>query len=98
MVNKFEVEGHFQTYPAERDASFSANCNVLLALLHQKEVGAYHLQIYKCVRFLTQCWWNTDGQIKDKWVSNLNRNAKSNTLGLLLLLPKCLSNNKHEIS
>ena len=72
MVQKFEVKGHFQTYPAERDASFSANCNVLLTLLHQKEVGRYHQQIYMCVRFLTRCWWNTDGPIRDKWVSNRN--------------------------
>ncbi|KAI3393844.1 hypothetical protein diail_3571 [Diaporthe ilicicola] len=67
MVQKFEVNGHFQTYPGERDASFSANCNVLLALLHQKDVGTYQPQIYKCVRFLTRCWWNTDGPIRDKW-------------------------------
>ena len=72
MVQKFEVKGHFQTYPAERDASFSANCNVLLALLNQKEVGTYQPQIYKCVKFLTRCWWNTDGPIRDKWVSNRN--------------------------
>lgn len=72
MVQKFEVKGHFQTYPAERDASFSANCNVLLTLLHQKDVGIYQSQIYKCVRFLTRCWWNTDGPIQDKWVSNIS--------------------------
>ncbi|KAL1845943.1 Phyllocladan-16-alpha-ol synthase [Diaporthe australafricana] len=67
MVQRFEVKGHFQTYPAERDASFSANCNVLSALLLHKEVGTYQAQIYKCVRFLTRCWWNTDGPIRDKW-------------------------------
>lgn len=72
MVEKFEVKGHFQTYPAERDASFSANCNVLLALLHQKEIATYQQQILKCVRFLTRSWWNTDGPIRDKWVGNRN--------------------------
>ncbi|KAK2595832.1 hypothetical protein N8I77_013625 [Diaporthe amygdali] len=67
MVKEFEVKNHFQTYPSERDASLSANCNVLLALLHQKQVGAYQPQIFKCVKFLTRCWWNTDGPIRDKW-------------------------------
>ncbi|KAK1595401.1 ent-kaurene synthase [Colletotrichum navitas] len=67
MIKAFECETHFQTYPKERDPSFSANCNALLALLCQADLSSFSAQILKVVRFLSETWWNTDGPIKDKW-------------------------------
>ncbi|KAJ3498469.1 hypothetical protein NLG97_g1096 [Lecanicillium saksenae] len=70
MIESFEAEGHFKTYAFERDPSFSANCNALSALLCQTDVTQYFPQIHKIVRFLCDCWWNSDGKIKDKWNSS----------------------------
>ncbi|KAI0099185.1 Copalyl diphosphate synthase [Nemania sp. FL0031] len=67
MIEAFETDTHFQTYPSERDPSFSANCNVLITLLHQQNASLFAPQILKTVRFLCETWWNTDGQIKNKW-------------------------------
>ncbi|EHA49536.1 ent-kaurene synthase [Pyricularia oryzae 70-15] len=67
MIEDFETETHFRTYPSERDSSFSANCNVLLALLHHPAPSQHTSQIKKVAGFLCNKWWNTDGAIKDKW-------------------------------
>ena len=71
MIEEFEVESHFRTYPLERDSSFSANCNVLLALLYQPQPANYAPQIKKTLAFLCDTWWQTDGPLKDKWVSGM---------------------------
>ncbi|RYP63645.1 hypothetical protein DL769_006900 [Monosporascus sp. CRB-8-3] len=55
------------TYPSERDPSFSANCNILLALIHDREANRYLPQISKIVHFLCTYWWDADEIIKDKW-------------------------------
>lgn len=70
MIQAFETETHFCTYPGERDPSPTANCNALLALLGQSDVSLYSAQIQKLAHFLCDVWWNTDGRIADKWVSN----------------------------
>ncbi|KAK2036119.1 ent-kaurene synthase [Colletotrichum somersetense] len=67
LIKAFERETHFQTYPNERNPSFSANCNVLLALLCQADVSSFSAQILKTVQFLSKIWWDTDGPIRDKW-------------------------------
>lgn len=72
MVQSFEADDHFRTYPGERDPSFSANCNALLALLHQPEVSHYATQILKATCFLCKYWWESGAGIKDKWVSARN--------------------------
>lgn len=68
MIEVFETDSHFRTYVGERDPSFTANCNALLALLHQPDVSFYSSQILKVAKFLCDYWWRTDGRIKDKWV------------------------------
>ena len=65
MIAEFETKSHFQTYKAERNASFSANCNVLNALLHDPEPVKYLSQIHKTANFLCDSWWA--GSLKDKW-------------------------------
>ena len=69
MIKEFEAESHFRTYALERDPSLSANVNCLAALLCQPYVAQYSSQILKAVKFLCDCWWNSDGRIRDKWVT-----------------------------
>ena len=59
--------GHFCTYPGERDVSFSANCNVLRALLEAPNIYDHQTDIQRVLEFLCESWWS--GAIKDKWVS-----------------------------
>ncbi len=68
--------GHLRTYLGERHASFSANCNVLIALLRSPDVETYHVYISDILRFLCESWWR--GDFKDKWVSINQRYYKHN--------------------
>lgn len=68
LIEVFEAETHFRTYAGERDPSPTANCNALLALLHQPDVSLFSSQIHKVAKFLVDFWWRTDGKIMDKWV------------------------------
>lgn len=68
MLKTFESESHFKTYPLERDPSFSANCNVLLALLHLDEPSLYGAQIEKATDFLYAQFRDSDLNVRDKWV------------------------------
>ncbi|PYI10667.1 aphidicolan-16beta-ol synthase [Aspergillus sclerotiicarbonarius CBS 121057] len=67
IIEDFEMPTHFRTYPGERDPSFSANCNVLQALLHQPDPLQYGSQITKIVAFLCDWWWKADNGLGDKW-------------------------------
>ena len=66
MINAFSQTNHFRTYSAERTPSFSANCNVLKALLYTSEPDKYEDYISKAAEFLCNTWFS--GTIKDKWV------------------------------
>ena len=65
MIREFEADDHFRTYNGERNSSFSANCNVLIALLHSPDVSLYSAQISKAASYLCNNW--DKGAIKDKW-------------------------------
>lgn len=65
MVARFETSHHFQTYPMERNPSFSANCNVLLALLELEAADEYYPQIEKILAFIFSKW--DTGHVSDKW-------------------------------
>jgi hypothetical protein len=67
LCEVFEKETHFRVYPGERDSSFSANCNVLAALLHQPDTQKYSAQISKVAKFICEKRWRADGDIDDKW-------------------------------
>ncbi|KAI0203005.1 Copalyl diphosphate synthase [Astrocystis sublimbata] len=67
LIEVFEAETHFRTYAGERDPSPTANCNALLALLHQPDVSLFSSQILKVATFLVDFWWQADGKIVDKW-------------------------------
>ncbi len=67
MIDHFKSEnGHFRTFPGERDASFSSNCNVLKALIHTPNVEDYSPSISSIATFLSDSWWS--GTPEDKWV------------------------------
>ena len=66
MIAKFEAETHFLTYEMEKTKSFSANCNVLNALLHTSAPDEYLRPIIKATEFLCSSW--SAGTVNDKWV------------------------------
>lgn len=66
MIAEFETDTYFKTYMTERNPSFSANCNVLCALLYGPDPNVYADQIFKAASFLCNSWW--EGPLKDKWV------------------------------
>lgn len=69
MIDRFRSKnGHFRTFPGETDASFSANCNVLMALTHMPSVEDYTPCISSILTFLSDCWWS--GTFRDKWVGS----------------------------
>lgn len=67
LIQTYEAAEHFMTYPGERNASFSANCNVLILLLVRNDRDQYISQIAKVTRFLTRSV--LEGHVKEKWVS-----------------------------
>jgi hypothetical protein len=66
LLAHFETPTHFVSYPGERNASFSVNCNVLLCLLRRVDVSRLTGQVVKTTSFLVQLWY--DSEVKDKWV------------------------------
>jgi hypothetical protein len=70
MMDKFESRSCFKTYIGERDPSFSANCNILNALLHVSDRVLYRDQIIKILIFICKLW--DAGLVKDKWVCILS--------------------------
>ncbi|KAJ5663603.1 hypothetical protein N7507_004334 [Penicillium longicatenatum] len=66
MLKAFESSSHFKTYNLETNESFSANCNVTIALLGSKDPSRYIPQISKAMEFLCNAWEN--GQWSDKWI------------------------------
>ena len=81
LIEVFENGGHFRTYPGERNPSFSANCNILSALLHSAEPDQYFRQIELALQFL--CDLHSSGDMRDKWVSYI--------YVYILILRECLA-------
>lgn len=67
MVAAFETSDHFKTYSTESNPSFSANCNILIALAHSSASSKNTGAILKAAQFLCDVWYN--GEVKDKWVN-----------------------------
>ncbi|MCJ1438192.1 hypothetical protein MMC27_007579 [Xylographa pallens] len=66
IIQHFESEqGHIRTYLGERDASFSANCNVLMALLSCPDVSMHEYKIARIAIYICTVWF--EGLVKDKW-------------------------------
>lgn len=71
MLKVFEEPNHFKTYKLETKESFSANCNVLTALLGSKDSFQHVPQICKALTFLCSAWDN--GKWGDKSVCTFIR-------------------------
>ena len=56
MVTHLDIGTHFRTYVGERSASFSANCNVLSALLHLEAPFLYATQMISAPSFTCGAW------------------------------------------
>ncbi|KAF2437708.1 Ent-kaurene synthase [Karstenula rhodostoma CBS 690.94] len=65
LIEIFEAADHFRTYRWEGSPSFSANCNVLLALLGEAEGQLDQENIKKTLAFLLNL--DESGPIHDKW-------------------------------
>ncbi|KAI6361816.1 hypothetical protein MCOR25_006382 [Pyricularia grisea] len=59
LVQDYETGSH-------RDTSFSANCNILLALLHQPNAVEYIDQIAKLLEVICTFWWKSNWPMQDK--------------------------------
>ena len=70
MREEFETDSHFRTYTLEQNASFSANCHALIALLLDADNsdGSMYHSVEKIVKFLCNRWLESDGFAHDKWV------------------------------
>ncbi|KAI9666051.1 MAG: hypothetical protein M1821_003986 [Bathelium mastoideum] len=65
LIDRFESSSCFKTYEVEQKPSFSANCNVLLALLESDIVQQYSSKAENILTFLLEQWRH--GGIRDKW-------------------------------
>ncbi|KAF2184211.1 hypothetical protein K469DRAFT_689529 [Zopfia rhizophila CBS 207.26] len=65
MINEFGGESHFRTYALESNPSFSANCNVLLALLNASNPRIYCEAIFKALQYLLDTF--EEATVRDKW-------------------------------
>ncbi|KAF2191563.1 hypothetical protein K469DRAFT_623355 [Zopfia rhizophila CBS 207.26] len=65
MLKAFEADSSFITYRGERNASSSANCNILSCLLRTAEPAKYTKEMVKCANFLSKNWMANNGP--DKW-------------------------------
>ena len=68
-------DGHFRTYLGERNSSFSANCNVLMALLYSPDVRMHTAEIVSTTTFLCDLWWSAN--VEDKWVRSKSRHSRA---------------------
>ncbi|KAI9372837.1 terpenoid cyclases/protein prenyltransferase alpha-alpha toroid [Aspergillus egyptiacus] len=67
LIDQFEREHHFATYPFETHTSVSANANVLSALVLLSTDDRYLPQIEKCIRYLCGAWFDCHRMVQDKW-------------------------------
>jgi hypothetical protein len=65
LLETFSTNDHVRTYKLESNGSFSANCNVLIALLHSDNARGHMGNIAVSVDFLITAAEN--GSVKDKW-------------------------------
>lgn len=66
LLQAFEGESCFKTYPGERNPSVSANCNVLICLLTRDNPMKFYVQITKILHFVSRQL--ISGASNEKWV------------------------------
>ena len=80
LLQTFELPTHFQCFQHERNPSLSANCNVLLGLLHSSNPQVHAGAVEKAAAFMTNEWWSTEGILRDKWVRESRTSVNFSTL------------------
>lgn len=66
MIDRYETKEFFKTFPQDRNPSFATNCLILKSFLEiSSRLHADLAQIQKLVRFISNCWWTTNGPIED---------------------------------
>ncbi|KAJ4286478.1 hypothetical protein N0V90_013178 [Kalmusia sp. IMI 367209] len=65
LLETFSSAQNFRTYAHESSPSFSANCNVLIALLHAPDLNAHAPYIRLAIDYLVTL--AEEGLLKDKW-------------------------------
>ncbi|KAF2228427.1 hypothetical protein EV356DRAFT_562567 [Viridothelium virens] len=65
LLKTFASTDSFRTYPSERNPSFSANCNILKALISTERPDEYVDHINMASKFLCNTW--DSGDVRDKW-------------------------------
>ncbi|KAF2248178.1 hypothetical protein BU26DRAFT_428436 [Trematosphaeria pertusa] len=74
----------------ERNASSSANCNVLSCLLKTTQPARYTKQIVKCASFLSKSWMRNNGP--DKWHTSVQYPMMLTAQAFMLLLKRWAKN------
>lgn len=70
LIIRFETRESFKTYTHDRNTNFRTNCHVLQSLLDLLPGNNQQRhQIEKCVRFICNLWWTSNGHIEDQSVS-----------------------------
>ncbi|KAF1953773.1 hypothetical protein CC80DRAFT_450268 [Byssothecium circinans] len=86
LIEMFQTADHFRTYRREGSPSFSANCNVLLALLGKAEGRLDQENIEKTLAFLLDL--QESGPIHDKWNMSAQYSRMLFVQALVLILEK----------
>ncbi|KAI1670819.1 hypothetical protein Ptr902_08159 [Pyrenophora tritici-repentis] len=86
LIEMFQTADHFHTYRREGSPSFSANCNVLLALLGEADGELYQVNIEKALAFLLEL--EESGPIHDKWNMSAQYSRMLFVQVLVLILEK----------
>ena len=80
LIIRYETREFFKTYTQDRNPNLRTNCLVLKALLdifpqNQEQMP----QIETTVKFISNCWWTTNGQAED------SQNVSSNYATMLMV-------------
>ena len=90
IIRSFDAPKALKTYRIERDPSISANCNALLSMiLDERDYPSKSTTIEKVVSFICDSWIDTDGSIKDKWVSHSHRKYFALAVRIIQRLIRC---------
>ncbi|KAL4999865.1 hypothetical protein BDV10DRAFT_200525 [Aspergillus recurvatus] len=84
MIAHFRSGAYFKTYELERNPSFSANCNVLLALVESHEAQRHIDTIEAISLYLVEA--SKGGNMRDKWNSSIRYSAMLFSLAVTRLL------------
>ena len=70
LMVRYELREGFKTCTHDRNPSFRTNCHVLQSLLDLLPGNNQQIsQIEKCIRFICNTWWTTNGLVEDQSVS-----------------------------